>query len=142
MSIEIEGLTDFQRDLLDVAQKKLPRESMRMMAKAGNKLNTYAKREARSAVDHSDGTGNYYKGFKRGKVFKDATGQIVVRAINGAPHAHLIEYGHRQVRGDREVGFVPGRLVLYSASNKFDRSGEFEKILSDELDRMLVENGL
>lgn len=142
MSIEFEGLTEFQEDLLEVAQKKLPKETFKMVRKAGNKLNTYAKREARSAVDHSSGTGNYYKGFKRGKVFKDKEGRIVVRAINSAPHAHLIEYGYRLVRGGKVIGYVPGRLIMSAAAKNYDRSGEFEKIISDELDRMLKEHGL
>lgn len=142
MSIEFEGLTEFQEDLLEVAQKTLPREVNKMMGKAGTRLTTHVRREARSAIDHSSGTGNYYRGFKRGKVFKDAEGKIVVRAINSAPHAHLIEYGHRLVRGGREVGFVPGRLIMSAAAKNFDNSGDFEKIISKELDRMLDEAGL
>src|SRR5699024_214889 len=125
-----------------LAQRTLPRESKRMMGKAGTKLNTYAKREARGAIDHTSGTGNYYKGFKRGKVFEDGEGKVVVRAINSAPHAHLIEYGHRIVRGGRTVGYAPGRLIMHAASKKFDSSGEFEKIISSELDRMLRDHGL
>lgn len=140
MSLEFEGLTEFQNDLLEVAQVKLPREVNKMVGKAGNRLNTFAKKEARGAVDSV--TGNYYKGFKRGKVFKMSDGTTVVRAINSAPHAHLLEYGHRLVRGGREVGFVPGRLILDAARKKFDSSGEFEKIISQELDRMLDEKGL
>ena len=142
MSVKFEGLTEFQKDLLEVAQVKLPREVNKMMSKAGTRLNTFAKREARSAIDHTSGTGNYYKGFKRGRVFKDAEGKTVVRAINSAPHAHLIEYGHRLVRGGREVGFVPGRLIMDAAGKKYDSSGDFEKIISNELDRMLDEAGL
>lgn len=140
--MEFEGLTDFQKDLLEVAQVKMPREVNKMMAKAGNRLNTVVKKEARSAVDFDSGTGNYYKSFKRGKVFKAEDGTTVVRAINSAPHAHLIEYGHRLVRGGKEVGFVPGRLIMDAAGKKFDSSGEFEKIISQELDRMLDEKGL
>lgn len=140
MSLEFEGLTEFQEDLLELAQEKLPREVNKMMAKAGNKLTNYARREARSAVDSV--TGNYYKGFKRGKVFKDSEGKTVVRAINKAPHAHLLEYGHRIVRGGKTVGYAPGRLIMDAAAKKFEKSGEFEKIISDELDRMLDEEGL
>lgn len=140
--MEFQGLDEFQKDLLSLAQEKLPREVNRMMGKAGSRLNTVAKKEARGAIDHDSGTGNYYKGFKRGKVFKDAEGRTVVRAINSAPHAHLIEYGYRLVRGGNEIGFVPGRLIMSAAAKKFGDSGEFEKIISKELDRMLDEAGL
>lgn len=142
MSIDFEGLSEFQEDLLEVAQKKLPKESFKMMRKAGNKLTTHVKREAKSAVDHTSGTGNYYRGIKRGKVFKDAEGKIVVRAINSAPHAHLLEYGHRIVRGGKEIGFAPGRLVMSAAAKNFDNSGDLEKVVSEELDRMLWEHDL
>lgn len=142
MSLEFEGLTEFQKDLLEVAQEKLPRETFKMMRKAGNRLTTHARREARSAINHDSGTGNYYKRFKRGKVFKDAEGKIIVRAINSAPHAHLIEYGHRLVRGGKVIGYVPGRLIMSGATKNFDNSGDLERIISSELDRMLVENGL
>lgn len=136
MSIEFEGLTEFQEDLLEVAQKKLPKEVNKMMGKAGNRLTTRARQEARSAVGTV--TGNYYKHFKRGKVFKDAEGKTVVRAINSAPHAHLIEYGYILKNG----GFVPGRLIMSAAAKNYDSSGDFEKIISSELDRMLDEAGL
>lgn len=140
MSIEFEGLTEFQKDLLELAQVKLPRETNRMMKKAGNRLTTHARREARSAVDSV--TGNYYKRFKTGKVFKDAEGKTVVRAVNSAPHAHLIEYGHNIVRGGSVVGYAPGRLIMSAAAKNYDSSGDFEKIVSQELDRMLRESGL
>ena len=140
MSIEFEGLSEFQEDLLVMAQQTLPRETNKMMKKAGNRLTTQARREARSAVDSI--SGNYYKGFKTGKVFKDAEGKIVVRAINSAPHAHLIEYGHNIVRGGKTVGFAPGRLIMSAAAKNYDSSGDFEKIISKELDRMLKDHGL
>lgn len=140
MSIEFEGLSEFQEDLLVMAQKTLPKETNKMMKKAGQKLTTHARREARGAVDNV--TGNYYKGFKTGKVFKDAEGKTVVRTINSSPHAHLLEHGHNIVRGGRIVGFAPGRLIMSAAAKKYDSSGEFEKVISDELDRMLRDHGL
>lgn len=138
--MEFEGLSEFQKDLLEVAQIKLPRETNKMMKKAGARLTTHARREARSAV--IDDTGTYYKRFKTGKVFKDSEGKIVVRTINSAPHAHLLEYGHKIVRGGRTVGFAPGRLIMAAAAKNYDASGDFEKIISQELDRMLKESGL
>lgn len=141
MSIEFEGLTEFQKDLLEVAQNTLPRETNTMMRKAGNRMATHVRRVARAKVNPK--TGTYHKRFKRGKVFKDAEGKIVTRVINSSPHAHLIEKGHRQVtKSGREVGFVPGKFVMDSGSKNFDASGDFEKIISKELDRMLNEAGL
>lgn len=140
MSIEFEGLSEFQEDLLVMAQKTLPKETNKMMKKAGAKMTTYARRESREAVDNL--TGNYYKGFKTGKVFKDSEGKTVVRTINSSNHAHLIEFGHNVVRGGTVVGFSTGKLVMNGAAKKYDASGDFEKVISDELDRMLRDHGL
>lgn len=135
MEMKIEGLTEFQKDLLDVAQRKLPKETFKVMRKIGTKARTQVAKHARSKVKKD--TGTYHKRFKRGKVFKDADGQIVVRVINSAPHAHLIEHGHRVVRGGDEVGFAPGKKVMEQGIKNFDNSGEFEKMLSDWLDDLL-----
>ncbi|MCI1593218.1 HK97 gp10 family phage protein [Heyndrickxia oleronia] len=136
MEFKMEGLTDFQRDLLEVAQKKLPKESFKIMRKIGSKARTQVAKDARIKVKKE--TGNYHKRFKRGKVFKDADNQIVVRVINNAPHAHLIEHGHRQVTNDgKEVGFTPGKKVMETGIKNFDNSGQYENMLSDWLDDLL-----
>lgn len=140
MSIDFEGLTEFQKDLLEVAQVKLPKESYKIMRKIGSKARTKIAREARSKVKKK--TGNYHKRFKRGKVFKDAEGKYVVRVINSAPHAHLIEHGHRVVRGGVEIGFAPGKKVMDAGARNFNSSGEFEKMLSDWLDEELTKGNL
>lgn len=138
---ELTGLTEFQRDLLEVAQRRLPRETNKIMRKIGSKARTVVAKEARSKVKKD--TGTYHKRFKRGKVFKDASGQIVVRVINSSPHAHLIEHGHRQVsRGGTETGFVTGKKVMEHGIENFNNSGTFEKMLSDWLDDELTRGNL
>ncbi|WP_456273627.1 HK97 gp10 family phage protein [Bacillus sp. AK031] len=134
--MEIEGLSEFQKDLLDVAQRKLPKESFKIMRKIGSKARTQVARVARSEVEKQ--TGNYHKGFKRGKAFRDEDGQIVVRVINSQPHAHLIEHGHRIVdKSGDEHGFVPGKKVMEKGIQKFDSTGQFDKMLETWLDDML-----
>jgi hypothetical protein len=136
MGFEMEGLTEFQEDLLEIAQEKLPKQTNKIMRKIGSKARTQVARLARSTVNKD--TGMYHKRFKRGKVFKDDDGQIVVRVYNSAPHAHLIEYGHRQVTKDgEEVGFTPGKHVMVQGMKKFDDSGQFDSMLSDWLDDLL-----
>ncbi|RKD26687.1 hypothetical protein BEP19_15885 [Ammoniphilus oxalaticus] len=145
MPIEFEGLSEFQKDLLELAQETLPRETNRIMGRIGTRATTHVRREARAKVGKNGRgpTGNYYKRIKRGRVFKDKEGKIVTRVINSAPHAHLIEYGHKQVTKDgREVGFVPGKHVMSNGAKNFDNSGDFEKMLSDWLDEMLDSKGL
>lgn len=136
MSMKFEGLSDFQKDLLEVTQRKLPKESTKIMRKIGSKARTQVARKSRKLVKKD--TGLYHKKWKRGKVFRGEDGELVVRVINTAPHAHLIEHGHRQVTKDgREVGFVKGKKVLDKGIKDFDDSGQYEEMLSDWLDELL-----
>ncbi|MFJ5771406.1 HK97 gp10 family phage protein [Psychrobacillus sp. NPDC093180] len=136
MEFNIEGLTEFQNDLLEVAQKRLPKESFKIMRKIGSKARTVVAREARSKVKKK--SGNYHKKFKRGKVFRDQDGDIIVRVFNSSNHAHLIEEGHRMVtKSGDEVGFVPGKKVVEQGIHKFNSSGEYENMLADWLDDLL-----
>lgn len=135
------GLTEFQRDLLAMTPKKVTRESFKIMRKIGSKARTAVAKEARAKVKKRNNV--YHKRFKRGKVFKDPNDKIVVRVFNSAPHAHLIEHGHRQVTKDgREVGFVPGRKVLEHGAENFSNSGQFDDMLSEWLDDLLRSGGL
>ncbi|QPQ30985.1 HK97 gp10 family phage protein [Lysinibacillus sp. JNUCC 51] len=136
MDFKLDGLSKFQKDLLEVAQDKLPKETYQIMRKIGSKARSRITKEARSKVKKK--TGNYHKKFKRGKVFKDNQGQIIVRVINSSNHAHLIEHGHRKVTGSgKEVGFTTGKKVMEQGIQNFDGSGEFENMLSDWLDELL-----
>ncbi|PEB56239.1 hypothetical protein CON65_15900 [Bacillus pseudomycoides] len=134
--MEIHGLTEFQRDLLAVAEVKFPKESKKIMRKIGSKARTQVARKAR--MDIKKITGNYHKKWKRGKVFKGRGGGLVVRVINSSPHAHLIENGHRQVtKSGQEAGFVPGKKVLDRGMLEFEASGKMDAMLSVWLDDLL-----
>lgn len=87
------------------------------MRKEGTKLRKETKKEARKLGKK---TGNYLKSIKRGKVYK-YNGAQAVRVYSAAPHAHLIEEGHRMVTHDgKEVGFVRGHHVFEIASKNFE----------------------
>jgi hypothetical protein len=134
--MELEGLTEFQRDLLEVAQRKLPRESPKIMRKIGSKARTQVAKKARRLVKKK--TGFYHKKWKRGKVFKGNQGEFVVRVYNASPHAHLLEDGHRMVTKDgQEVGFIQGKKPLDKGMREFEDSGTTEQMLSDWLDGLL-----
>lgn len=156
MSLEMNGLSDLQKDLLEIAFKKLPKEKKKVMRKAGNKAKSHVAKQARKKVDKKDNV--YHKKWKRGKVFDNAQKQTVVRVINSAPHAHLIEDGHRKViqngrtlksgqyveykNAGQEIGFVPGRKVLDQGMRDFENSGQYTQILSDWIDDMLKDGKL
>ena len=50
MSIQMQGLTQFQQDLYDVATKKLPKEAPKLMRKIGSKARTTVAKKSRSLV--------------------------------------------------------------------------------------------
>lgn len=133
--MEMNGLSEFQRDLLKTATN-MPKEVPKVMRKIGSMARTNVARKARLLVKKQ--TGTYHKRWKRGKVFKGADGEWIVRVYNSSPHAHLIEDGHRMVNKDgQEVGFVRGRKPLEKGMQDFDSSGVNEQILSVWLDELL-----
>ena len=100
------------------------------MRQEGSKLLRKTKKEAKRVKVR---TGNYKKSIKRGKVY-EYDGAQAIRVYSTAPHAHLIEDGHRMVTHDgREVGFVPGMHVFEVAGK------EFEPEYLADIDEMLVE---
>ena len=77
-------------------------------------------------------TGTYKKSIKRGKVYR-YNGADAVRVYSSAPHAHLIEEGHRMVTHDgTEVGFVRGHHVFELAAKEFE--GQFYTDLDEYLE--------
>ena len=113
---DVTELDDFARGMQRTAQR-FQRQQKAFMRKEGNKLKTKTLRKARALGRK---TGNYLKSIKRGKVY-EYDGAQAVRVYSTAPHAHLIEDGHRMVTHDgREVGFVPGHHVFEMAGTEFE----------------------
>lgn len=134
-NFKFDGLDDFQKDILKMANQKIPKETSKMMRKVGNKARRTVVKKAKALVKKD--TGYYQKKWKRGKVFKGDDGETIVRVINSAPHAHLIEDGHIQKVNGVEVGFVKGKKPLAKGMAEFESSGEFEKMVADWLDETL-----
>lgn len=137
MSVEIEGVDEFVKEMVEIASKEYPKQVKKMLQKSGNKLRKIVVAKAKSKVKKK--TGNYLKGFKRGKVYKYAGDEDAVRVYNSAPHAHLIEYGHRKItkKTKKEIGFVKGYHVLDGIKEEFDE--EFQKDIEEMLDNLKVE---
>lgn len=137
MSVEIEGVDEFVKEMVEIASKEYPKQVKKMLQKSGNKLRKIVVAKAKSKVKKK--TGNYLKGFKRGKVYKYAGDEDAVRVYNSAPHAHLIEYGHRKItkKIKKEIGFVKGYHVLDGIKEEFDE--EFQKDIEEMLDNLKVE---
>lgn len=113
---DVTELDDFAQGMQRTAQQ-FRRQQKTFMRKEGTKLKTKTLRKARALGRK---TGSYLKSIKRGKVY-EYDGAQAVRVYSTAPHAHLIENGHRMVTHDgREVGFVPGHHVFELAGTEFE----------------------
>jgi len=135
MDFDIKELDNFEKMLLEKATKTLPRETLQIMRKMGTKARTHVAKKSRGMVKKK--TGNYHKAWKRGKAFKGAEGEYVIRVYNSSPHAHLIESGHRQVtKSGAEVGFVTGKGVLDKSMREFE-GGEMVSMLDGWLEDLL-----
>ena len=160
-NIDTSELDGFAQDLLRMANDELPTESKKFLRQEATKLRKKTLNKAKSLTNKQ--TGNYYKGIKKGKVYhyKDKKNNSI-RVYGGSSHAHLIEYGHRQVvnppkegkvapigngnfaQGVRpgrgigtETGFVEGLNVFEKAKDEFE--SEFNSDCEEFIQNVVLE---
>ena len=130
-------LDSLEKEVLKLA-KKYPKETKKFLQKQGNKLKGVAKKIAKSKVKIK--TGNYMKGFKRGRYYKWNGEDDCIRVYNYMPHAHLIEKGHIiKDRTGKEHGFKKGYFVLEQAHK--DYHDEFVKSTEGFVDEIIKNGG-
>jgi len=114
---DLHELTDFEKDLLKIANDIMPKESKKFLRDSGTKLKKKTSSKAKSKVKKD--SGNYYKSIKRGKVY-NYNDSLAIRCYSGDPKAHLLEKGHRQVtKNGEEVGWVNGYHVFEESEKEF-----------------------
>ena len=136
INFDLRELTQFEKKILDLATKKMPKQSKQFMRKEGSKLTKKTKAKAKSEVKKR--SGGYHKSIKRGKVY-NYNGALAIRCYSTSRRAHLIEKGHRLIVHGQEKGFVQGKRVFEKAEKEFQ--GEFYKDTQKFIDDML-EKGL
>lgn len=119
---EIKGLDELSEEMIKV-KKNYPKEVKKFMQSEGNKLKNRTLKTARSSVGKK--TGNFEKGIKRGDYYQyDKTGADSIRVYAAPPayHAHLIEYGHRQVthKGEDTGKNVAGYHIFSVSADIFE----------------------
>lgn len=151
--------TEFERDLLQLAQDfEGGKYAKKFLKKQGRKLNRIQSKQAESLTGHrlqksKNKSKPLGKSFKTGKVYKYSK-EMVVRAYSNAPHAHLLNDGHRiltrgknlkkgeaERRGQgREVGFVAGVKFMEKADQLFEDKNFIDT--QQFIDDMLNKNGM
>lgn len=149
MSVEFDTteLDEFTKDLFSLAREKLPREALKFMRQEQGKLRTRTRKKAKSKVHKK--TGNLFRNIERSKAYNnddgDTIGKVYIRGgKKGAPHAHLIEEGHRI------VGHLPDKKDTGERANAYkimeEARNEFEPVFTKDceefVDKMLREKGL
>ncbi len=139
VEFDISELENYTNHALRAVEQSLPKECKKFIRTEGNKLKKATKAKAKQRVKKK--TGAYHSSIKRGKVYLySGNGGISVRVYAGkssqnkktAHHAHLLEYGHRLVKNDREIGFVRGYHVFGDSAREFEP--EFHNDTEDFLD--------
>jgi len=132
--IDMKGLNRFTKEL-DALERNFPKQAKQLMMRSGSKARTIIARKARQLVKKH--TGYYLRSIRRGKVWADnATGEYKVRVYTYAPHAHLIEYGHRVVGKDgSEHGFQHGYRVFEKATREIEK--DWDNIIESEFDKIM-----
>lgn len=134
---DISQLTDFEQELINLANDTMPKESKKFLRNEGTKLRKGTLAKAKGKVKKV--TGAYFKSIKRGKVY-DYDGSLSIRCYSSAPHGHLIEYGHRIVNKDgEEVAWKDGYYVFEEAEEEFQPTyfSDCETFIDDVLEKGL-----
>ena len=123
-------------DELGRAARNAPQKAKRLMQTQGTKLKAKTLSLAKQRVRKK--TGNYFKSIKRGKAYTYRSDNThAIRVYSAAPHAHLIENGHRVVSHGNEVGFQDGKHVFEDARQAYQPT--FQRACEDFLDEVARE---
>ena len=132
-SIDGSELDKFSKNILETAEKTMPREIYFFINRESQKLTSKTKGEAVKAVFKV--SGKYHSSIKKRKLSKKK-GVYSGGVQSEDRKAHLLELGHDQVinRGARKgekIGVVAGRNVFGAASD------DFKNTFYSDLDKLI-----
>lgn len=131
--IDVSELDKFTSTLLEIAEKKMPKELPYFMNRESLRVTKATKGEAVKAVFKING--DYHASIKKRKITKRKG--VYSGGVQSADRkAHLLELGHDQVinRGARKgekIGVVAGRNVFGAASD------DFKNTFYSDLDKLI-----
>ncbi len=103
MDLDMTEMEEWAEDLYEFGVRNMPNVSKKFLRREAGKLRKVAVARTKAVTDKH--TGNLYKGIKKGRtVYAYGDTEYNIRVYNGAPHAHLIEYGHMM------VGHAPNKI--------------------------------
>lgn len=150
VKFDLVGFDEFEKTLVNMIEIKYPEEVKQILFELAEELKNDAVRRTPEGKKEY-----YYSGGKKVKItkskrmknrwkvgkVKNIKGEFFIEVKNTAPHAHLIEDGHRIVtKSGKDVGFVQGQKVLLISVKKLEQ--RLEPRLQAWLNRMLEELSL
>lgn len=137
---DVSEFDKFTKDMIDMAEKKMPKKLNRFINRESTKLTSRTKKEAKIAIENV--TGKYHGSIERIRNNKKGSRSYIGGTVSADRKAHLLELGHEQVigRGPRKgtkVGVVAGRNVFKAAADSFE--DEFNRDLSEFVDDVAKE---
>lgn len=119
IGLDFSQLDEFNKETLNLINNTYPKEAKRFINKAGNAFRTDVRRGYRSQTKRK--TGNLLRGVSRGRAYVYDGDSYQIRVYSKAPHAHLIERGHKLVYfGHKTDKFVKGKHVVGKAVLDFN----------------------
>jgi len=132
-SVNLDELFDFC-DAVSTCAKEADKFKADAVRTIGTKLARKTRAKARS-LGIKKKTGAYFKRIKRGKIAKERDGSVRIRVYSNAPHAHLIEEGHKKwIHGVDTGEKVEGRKVFIQAAQDFEN--EFSEAVGQAMDKL------
>lgn len=141
MSIEagfdVSELNDLTKELIDLAEKQYPKEAKAFLRQeAGDTRNLL---KSNTTLTTNRKTGNLLKGIDRGAPHT-YQGDHQIRVYNKAPHAHLLEHGHRLVIKKTDTGKrTEGKFMAAFTTRRMKQqmAEDVEKFIDDLLEKGL-----
>lgn len=149
VSLDVSEWDKFNRDMLELAEETMPKETKKFMRREGGRLATATRKIARAEVHKK--TGNYFKSIRGSKAWKNNRGGYGVYALasrknNLGNHAHLLEYGHKQnagqyvpaIKARLKKSEVEGKRIFEKGRKSFER--KFMADAAEYIDNLLESN--
>ena len=136
VTLDYSEVSDFNKEMLDLIENKYPKEAKKFISRAGNAFRAEMKAGYKKHTVRR--TGNLLRGVTRGRAYIYNGDSYQVRVYNKAPHASLIERGHKlYIKGKPTDKFVRGKHIVGNTILEFN--SKFvelaDKFVDDLLDR-------
>jgi hypothetical protein len=121
MGVDVYGVDVWKKEAAKVINE-YPEKGAKFIDKQSKKLANKVRTRT-----HIGPTGNLKKSWRKTKA-KEKKGAIRGEVKSTAPHAHLLEYGHKitKVKGGPVLGFVPGQHMLQTSFNEINAEWDGE----------------